>query len=168
MNISIIVAAANLNVIGKENKLLWHLPNDLKHFKKLTTGHCLLMGRKTFQSIGKALPNRTNLVISENTIFVAPDCYVFSEIELAIQKAMELGEEELFVIGGEQIYKLFVHFIDKIYLTKVHGNFEGDAFFPLTIHAKEWKEISKISNLPDEKHQFAYDFIEYERILPEM
>lgn len=165
MQISIIVACANENVIGKNNKLLWYLPNDLKHFKELTTGHCILMGRKTYQSIGKALPNRTNMIVSKNLNFVAQDCIVFSDIKEAIQKAIELCEKELFIIGGEQIYKYCLPFVDKIYVTKIDHNFEGDAYFDYTINEIEWNIVSKNSFLPDEKNKYTYDFIEYVRVL---
>ena len=118
--LSIIVAIANQNVIGKDNKLIWHLPEDLKHFKNLTTGHCILMGYNTYKSIGKPLPNRTNIVVSR-TIKELNGCFVCNSVEVGIDFAKQQNETELFVIGGASIYKYCAekNIIDRIYLTKM-------------------------------------------------
>jgi dihydrofolate reductase len=160
MKISIIVAADEQNGIGKNNELLCHLPADLKYFKNLTTGHSILMGRKTYESIGKPLPNRTNIVISRNTNFIE-GCFVFNTIEAGIAYAKTLNETELFIIGGDSIYAQVLNESDTIYLTRTHHVFEADAFFPSL--ESNWKLISEIKNLADEKNKFDYSFQVFER-----
>lgn len=160
MKISIIVAADEQNGIGKNNELLCHLPADLKYFKNLTTGHSILMGRKTYESIGKPLPNRTNIVISRNTNFIE-GCFVFNTIEAGIAYAKTLNETELFIIGGDSIYVQVLNESDTIYLTRTHHVFEADAFFPLL--ESNWKLSSEIKNLADEKNKFDYSFQVFER-----
>lgn len=157
MNISIIVATAEDNVIGAKNKLLWNIPDDLKRFKKLTTGHHILMGQKTFESIGKVLPDRTNIILSFENNFVVNGGFVFREIKDAIKFAEDRNEEELFVIGGGMIYKELLPSANKIYLTKVHKNYEGDTFFP-EINMSEWKEISNEKHL-DSNPPFEYKIL---------
>ena len=137
MIISIVVAISENNAIGKDNKLLWHLPNDLKHFKEITTGHTVIMGRKTFDSVGKPLPNRRNIVITRNKINI-PGCEVVNSIKQAIELC--LGEIEIFIVGGAEIYKQSIDITNNIYLTMVHQTFEADTFFP-EINKKQWIEI---------------------------
>jgi dihydrofolate reductase len=163
MKISIIVAKAINNVIGNDNKLLWHLNADMKYFKGLTTGHNIIMGRKTYDSIGKALPNRNNIVISRNEHFKADGCYVVKNLQEAIEFAKKNKfsetDDELFVIGGGQIYKEAMPITDKIYLTEVKQSFVGDAFFP-EINTEKWQEISRVSHQKDEKNEYDFDFVE--------
>ncbi len=159
MKLSLIVAVAQNNVIGHNNQLIWHLPNDLKQFKRLTTGHCIIMGRKTFESIGKPLPNRTSIIISRNSDFQIDNCLTVNSLEGAINKAAELGETEAFIIGGAEIYKLSLSLVDKIYLTEVHHAFEGDTYFPV-IDKTIWQETHREDFEMDEKHLVKYSFVE--------
>ena len=147
MKISIVVAVGKNNQIGKGNKLLWNIKDDLKHFKNLTLNHHILMGRKTFESIGRALPKRTNMIITRNTNFVAPEeCLIFDCSYKAIDFAKNNGETELFVCGGATIYKFFLenNLVDNIYLTRVDFDGEADSFFP-ELNMKNWN-IEKISS----------------------
>lgn len=153
--ISIVVAAAENNVIGKDNQLLWHLPDDLKFFKAQTLEKVILMGRKTFESIGsKALPRRTNVVISRNDHFAVPEGVVlFRNLENALE--FYKNEPEICIVGGEQIYRLALPLVDEIYLTKVHTTINGDTFFP-EIPTSEFELVTEVYHAKDEKH--AYDF----------
>jgi dihydrofolate reductase len=160
MNISIVVAISENNAIGKDNKLLWYLPNDLKHFKQITTGHTIIMGRKTYESVGKPLPNRRNIVITRQAI-VIPGCEVVNSVEAAL--ALCNDEAEVFIVGGAEIYKQSVHLTDRIYLTIVHRQFEGDSFFP-EISEEEWAETAREDYQPDEKNLIPYSFITLERV----
>jgi len=161
--ISIIVAIDENNAIGKDNNLLCHLPNDLKHFKAITEGHPVIMGRKTFESLPKgALPNRRNIVITRNKGLQFERCEMVSSLEEAIK--LFQGEPEVFVIGGGTIYKEAIETADKLYLTRIHHKFEGaDTFFP-TIKQEEWKEVSREDYKSDEKHKYDYSFITLEKI----
>jgi len=129
MKISCIVAADENNGIGKNNQLLCHLPADLKYFKNLTTHHAILMGRKTFESIGKPLPNRTNIIISRSELNIE-GTYCFKSIDEGISFAKSQNETELFIIGGDSIYQQSMHVLDTVYLTRIQYSFEADAFFP--------------------------------------
>lgn len=162
MKLSIIVAVSENNVIGKNNALLWHLSGDMQFFKRTTTGHRIIMGRKTFESLGKRLlPNRTTIVVTRNTDYEMPEGgFVANSIEDAISKVK--NETEAFVIGGEQIYKSALPFADTLYITRVHHNFEGDAFFP-NIDLAQWKLVAEDSHSADEKNEFDYTFQTYER-----
>ena len=162
MKLSLIVAVAENNIIGHNNQLIWHLPNDLKQFRRLTTGHCIIMGRKTFDSIGKPLPNRTSIIISRNPDFKIENCITVDSLEKAILKAKEIENEEAFIIGGAEIYRLSLPLTDKIYLTEVHSSFEGDAFFP-TIDKNVWEETKRENFETDEKHLYKYSFVELEK-----
>jgi len=162
MKLSLIVAVAENGVIGHNNQLIWHLPNDLKQFKRLTTGHCIIMGRKTFDSIGKPLPNRTSIIISRNSDFQVAGCITVDSLENAILEAKKIGNEEAFVIGGAEIYRLALPMVDKIYLTEVHHAYEGDTFFP-EIDKSIWQETQREDFETDEKHQVKYSFVEMER-----
>lgn len=164
--ISLIVAVAENNVIGKNNTLIWHLPADMKFFKEKTTGHCVITGRKNYESIPekfRPLANRTNVVVTRQKEYNAPGAVVVSSLEEAIEKAKQTGDTEIFIIGGGEIYKQSIALADKIYLTKIYHNFEGDAFFP-ELDTKQWKETNKISGIVDEKNQYPHDFITYEKV----
>ncbi|MDN3579887.1 dihydrofolate reductase [Mucilaginibacter flavus] len=156
---SIIVATAKNNAIGKDNKLLWYLPNDLKHFKDVTTGHSVIMGRKTFESVGKPLPKRRNIVVTRQAISIE-GCEVVTSIEAAL--ALCADEDEVFIVGGAEIYKQSVPLTDRIYLTKVDQDFEGDTFFP-ELTAAEWEETERENFEPDDKNKLKYSFITLER-----
>lgn len=161
MNINIIVAASENNVIGVDNRLPWHLPADLKYFKQLTTGHAIIMGRKTFDSIGKPLPNRRNLVITKSKTFSHEGITVVNSIDNAIE-ACET-EENVFVIGGETIYAQMLSITHQIYLTRVHVKVEnGTAFFP-SLNPDEWELTSSDAHTKDEKNAWAYTFEVYKR-----
>ena len=155
--IALVVAMAENRVIGKENKLIWHLPADLKHFKNLTTGHPIIMGRKTFESIGKPLPNRTNIVITRQTDFEAEGCLVAHSLSEALMMAQQM-DSDIFVIGGAEIYKQAMFLADTIYLTEVHHTFEGDTFFP-EIDSVLWQETSREEHSADEKNTYNYAFV---------
>ena len=162
MKISIIVAIGKNNEIGKNNDLLCRLPADLKRFKELTTGHAIIMGRKTFQSLPKgALPNRTNVVLSRATNFRPENCLAFSSLDAALVHLS--NEEEVFVIGGAEIYKQAYPIADKLYLTKIHAVFpDADTFFP-QINYSEWRQLSQETIPADEKNAYSFTFYEYER-----
>lgn len=162
MILSLLVAASENNVIGKDNKLPWHLPNDLKYFKNLTWGMPILMGRKTFESIGKALPGRKSIVITRNKDWQHEDVAVVHSIEEAVQKAIELGAKEIFVIGGAEIFKTSLSNADRLYLTRIHQQFEGDAFFP-EISKDEWKLTSSRFCKADDKNAHDHSFEVWER-----
>ncbi|HEX7365571.1 MAG TPA: dihydrofolate reductase [Pelobium sp.] len=154
--LSIIVATDLENGIGKDNELLWHLPNDLKFFKKVTSGHTIIMGRKTFDSIGKPLPNRRNIVVSRRPDLQIEGAEVFSNLGNAINACK--NETEYFVIGGGEIYRQALPFASQIYLTKVNFSFNADTFFP-EITALEWKIDWRQEHQKDEKHAFDYSFL---------
>ncbi len=162
MTLSIIVAASENNIIGRDNNLIWHLSADLKRFKALTSGHTIIMGRKTFQSIGKALPNRQNIVISRTPGFQAEGCTVVPDIQEALNQA--LSQEQVFIIGGGSLYKEFWHKADYLYLTLVHTVTDGDTAIP-HVTPNEWEEISRQDFKADEKNEFDYSFIDYKRII---
>ena len=161
-SITIIVAAAENNAIGKDNDLIWSLPNDLKRFKKLTSGHSIIMGRKTFDSFPGLLPNRKHIVISRNkNISFSNEVTVVNNLEDAIR---ETGDDENpFIIGGGQIYKLAMDLGDKIELTRVHEEFKADTFFP-KIDEDKWKLIHEEFNEKDERHQFSFTYKTYIKI----
>lgn len=161
-NISIIVAIAENRAIGKDNKLLWHISEDLKRFKQLTTGHTLIMGRNTFLSLPNgALPNRRHIVISDVKDEHFEGCEMASSIKSAV--SMAGSAEECFVIGGGMVYKQFLPMAGKLYLTTVHQSFEADTFFP-EIDFSQWKEISGERVEAGEKNEFAHTYTEYHRI----
>ena len=157
--ISIVVAIAKNNAIGKDNQLLWHLPKDLKHFKEITSGHTIIMGRKTYESVGKPLPNRRNIIITRQNIAIN-GCEVVNSIDDALKLCA--GESEVFIVGGAEIYKQAMALTDRIYLTIVHQEFDGDTYFP-EIKEDIWKETARQDHEPDEKHLFPYSFITLER-----
>ena len=167
-SISLIVAAAENNAIGKDNDLIWHLPTDMKYFKDTTTGHCVIMGRKNYDSIPlkyRPLANRTNIIVTRQQNFEAPGCIVVGSVEKAIEKAKEISDGEIFIIGGAQIYKQSIDLADKIYLTRVHHTFEGDAFFPL-MDLKKYKIKSSLYVQADEKNKYSFTFYIYQKQTP--
>jgi dihydrofolate reductase len=157
MTISLIVAAAENNAIGKNNQLLWHLPNDLKFFKNTTWGMPVIMGRKTFESVNKPLPGRFNIVITRQANWNADGVIAATDLQDALQKAAETNCNEAFIIGGGEIYKQAYELADKIYLTRVHTEVDGDTFFP-ALDENKWQLISNQDFAADEKHAFAYSF----------
>jgi dihydrofolate reductase len=162
--ISLVVAVSENNAIGKNNQLLWHLPNDLKFFKNTTWGGAVIMGRKTFESVNKPLPGRTNIVITKQVNWTSENVIVVNSIEAAIQKAKDLNFKDIFIIGGGEIYKESMSIADKIYLTKVHTTIEGDTYFP-ELQNDKWKMISNKDFSADEKHAFDYSFQEWVKIV---
>lgn len=160
-NITIIAAVGENNSLGKDNKLIWHLSDDLKHFKNLTKGHHVIMGRKTFESMPKALPNRTNVVISRQKDYVAENAQVVDSLETALALAQE--DDRPFIIGGGEIYSQALAFADCIELTRVHDDFEADTFFP-EIDTAVWREVWRENHDKDDKHAHAFSFIRYEKI----
>ena len=155
MIISMVVAISENNAIGKDNALLWKLPLDLKHFKNITNGHTVIMGRKTYDSMGKTLPNRRNNIITRTSNLTIAGAEVVNTLDDAFMLCK--SEQEIFVIGGAEIYKQSLNVADRIYLTKVHHRFEADTFFPV-IDSNIWKETESERHEPDEKHAFAFTF----------
>ena len=155
--IKIIVATSKNKVIGNNNELIWKLSSDLKRFKELTTGHPVVMGRKTYESIGKPLPNRRNIIITRNLEYEVNGC----EVVYSLEEALLLTNNDCFIIGGGEIYKQSLEVADKIYLTLVHKDFEGDTTFPEL--GKEWATIDTKDFDADEKNEYNYSFIEYDR-----
>ncbi|MCB2194447.1 MAG: dihydrofolate reductase [Bacteroidetes bacterium] len=158
--ISIIVAVAENNVIGKDNSLIWHLPRDLKHFKETTSGHYIIMGRKTFESNGRPLPNRTNVIITRDKNYKAEGCIVVHSLEDAIKEAKE--DSEAFIIGGGVIYEMAMPLVDRIYLTKIHHKFEGDTYFP-EINMDEWEVTEERFFEIDEKNKYPFTILTLDR-----
>lgn len=162
--LSIIVAKSKNNVIGKDNKLIWHIPEDLKRFKNLTTGHTIIMGRKTFESLGRVLPNRYHIVLSKNKEnFIIKDENVEVLDDIKNLKKYINTEEECFVIGGETIYKLLMPYCKKMYITEIDEDFDGDVYFP-KIDLNQWKVIKKEKGITNEKNPYQYEYITYKRI----
>lgn len=161
--LSIIVAKGKNNIIGKENKLVWSLPADMKRFRELTTGHVIIMGRKTFESLGKILPNRKHVVFTQNPDFVVDDENVQVVHSMLEIKEYIDNDEENFVIGGAMIYSLLMPHVTKMYVTEINKDFEGDTFFP-KINLNIWKETRREKGTQDEDNKFDYDFVTYERI----
>lgn len=156
--ITLIAAAAENNALGKDNDLLWHLPEDFKRFKQITSGHHIIMGRKTFESFPKPLPNRTHIIITRQEDYLAEGCLVVHSLEEAIEIAPQ--NEEVFIIGGAQIYKQALPFADKIDLTRVHIELDADAFFP-EFNTSEWDLVFSEKHFKDEKHQYDFTFETY-------
>lgn len=153
--ITIIAAAGEHNELGKDNNLVWHLPDDFKRFKQLTTGHFIIMGRKTFESFPKPLPNRTHLVITRNTNYQKEGAVVVHSIDEALLKSST--DTQPFIIGGGEIYEMGMSVADKIELTRVHGTFEADTFFP-EIDRDTWELISEIYHEMDERHNYSFTY----------
>lgn len=156
--ITLIAAAAENNALGKDNDLLWHLPNDFKRFKEITSGHHIIMGRKTFDSFPKPLPNRTHIIITRQKEYLVENCIVVHSLEDAI--AIAPKNEEVFIIGGAQIYEQSIPLADKIDLTRVHTSLDADAFFP-EFDTSEWNLVFSEKHFKDEKHQYDFTFETY-------
>lgn len=156
-----VVAMAENRVIGRDNALPWHLPADLAHFKKVTLGKPIIMGRKAHESIGRPLPGRHNIVMSRNPAYVAAGCTVVHSLEKAIAAAGDV--EEIAVIGGEEIYRLFLPITDRIHLTIVHAELEGDTRFPPLSEA-DWRTVERIERPADERNPYALTFLELQRV----
>lgn len=160
MIISIIAAVAGNMIIGNNNSLPWNLPADMEYFKETTLGKPIIMGAKTFASIGKALPDRKNIILSFDKNYKAEGCVVVTSIEDALK---EVGEdEEVMIAGGASIYKQFLPLANRLYLTFIHHDFSGDTYFP-KFNIDEWKEIKRIDNQPDEKNPYSYSFVILEK-----
>lgn len=158
MTLSLIAAIANNNVIGGKNQLLWHLPADLTFFKQTTMGKPIIMGRKTFESIGKPLPGRENIIITRNATYKAEGCLVVNSLQEALSNLTPTNEA--FVIGGAELYKQAITMADKLYITNVFATFDGDAFFP-AIDTNEWVLEKEERHYADEKNKFSYSFCTY-------
>jgi len=161
--LSFVVAASENNVIGNQGKLPWSLPNDLKFFKNKTWGMPVIMGRKTFESFKKMLAGRFNVVITRQSDYKIEGASVVPDLEAAIRKAAEADTTEGFIIGGGEIFRDSIDKVDRIYITRVHAEFEGDAFFP-EIDPDKFRLIANEDLMPDEKHKYAYSFQTWERI----
>ena len=158
--IIMIAAASGNNVIGKDNDMLWRLPDDFKRFKALTSGHAIVMGRKTFESLPGILPNRTHIIVTRNKDYKVDGCETESSL---VEALITRTENDVFIIGGGEIYKQGMELADKIELTRVHANFEGDTFFP-EINLTEWKLINEEFHDSDLKHQYSFTYQTYIRI----
>jgi dihydrofolate reductase len=162
VKLSLLVAASTNNAIGKNGQLLWHLPNDLKYFKNLTWAMVVVMGRKTFEAVSKPLPGRVNIVITTQDGWNADGVWVSKDINDALKQAASTNCKEIFIIGGGEIYKQTMEIADRIYMTRVHAELEGDTFFPV-IENDKWVLIRKDDFNADEKHAYSYSFETWER-----
>lgn len=165
MIISLIAAVAENNVIGKDNNLPWHLPTDMKYFRDTTMRHCVIMGRKNYDSIPlkyRPLEGRTNIVVTRQKDFIAEKCIVVNSIADAIEEAKKKNETEVFIIGGADIYKQTIEIADKLYVTHINHTFEGDAFFP-KIDSNKWKKTMQKDLKVDEKNKYPFSFCVYEK-----
>jgi dihydrofolate reductase len=160
MVISIIAALAKNRVIGKDNKLPWNLPADLRHFKELTLGKPIIMGQRTFESLGKPLPGRKNIILSLDENFNPPGCIVAHSIEEALKKAGD--SKEVMICGGASVYKQFLPLAHKMYLTMIDAEFEGDAFFP-EFNWTDWRQVERVENQPDKENSYKYTFVILQR-----
>lgn len=160
--LKILVAFDENRVIGKNNALIWHLPADLKRFKALTTGHVIIMGRKTFESIGRPLPNRTTVVISRQQDLKIEGVILAHSVEEAILKAKSISRDDIFIVGGAEIYQLSLPLADQILVTQLHDIFEGDAFFP-EISPAIWEVAKQERGITDEQNAYQFSYITYAR-----
>jgi dihydrofolate reductase len=163
MTLSIIVILSTNNVIGRDNKLPWHMPADLKRFKNLTMGHHILMGRRTFDEIKKPLPGRVNVVITRDHHFAAEGVAISRSVDEAISKAEAAGDKEIFLIGGGEIFKQVIHRANRMYVTRIHADIEGDTYFPDFDDVNEWQLVDAEHFEADEKNAYPYSFLTYER-----
>ena len=160
-----IAALGENRVIGRNNELVWHLPDDMAYFMRTTTGHHVIMGRKNFESIPekfRPLPRRTNIVMTRQRGYEAPGAFVVHNLEEALHMAEKNGENEAFIIGGGEIYKLGLSHADVLYLTEINASFEGDAYFP-EVDFSNWEETSRVHHPNDDRHKYAFDFVIYHR-----
>lgn len=158
MKISMIWAEAENGTIGRDNNLPWHLPDDFKYFKETTSGHPIIMGRKSFESLGKPLPKRTNIVITRNPDFRPEGVTVVNSLEDGINAAQAVNGEQIFIIGGAEIYRQALPHANTLYITEVHKHYEGDAHAP-AINRSEWNEVSRIHHPADDRHEASFDFV---------
>ena len=156
---TIIAAIGKNGELGKDNDLIWHLPNDLIRFKKITSGHDVIMGRKTFESLGQPLPNRKNIIVTRNKHYLVDGCFIVNSLEAALKMT---NNENHFILGGAEIYKQAIEFADVLDLTLIDASFEADAFFPEIDH-NIWKEVSREDYKADAKHQYDYSFVTYKK-----
>lgn len=161
--LSAIAALSENRVIGLNNQMPWHLPADLKHFRTITSGHPILMGRKTFESIGRPLPNRTNIILTRDTHYQAEGCIVINNPDDALTLVNNINQSEIFIIGGAEIYQLLLPKVTRLYLTEIHHQFQGDTFFP-ELDKTAWREVSRETHAADELNAYTYSFIVLERI----
>lgn len=166
MKLALIAAYAQNRVVGIDNKLPWHLPEDLKYFKRCTSGKAIIMGRKTYESIGRPLPNRTNIVITRNPAFKADGVKIVTSLNDAIELAAAVNEvngvDEIMVIGGAAIYELTLPMADRLYLTHVHAQVEGDAYFP-EVDFSNWREVERADYASSETNPYDYSFVVYDK-----
>lgn len=167
MTVSLIVAVSANGVIGKDNDLIWYLPRDLNYFKRVTENHVVIMGRRNYESIPekyRPLPKRTNVIVTRQDSYEAANCDLVSSVEEGIELANKLGDAEPYIIGGGQIYRyaLDQNLIDRMYITEVHHKFDGDTFFP-EVDLSIWKEVSREDHSADNRHNYAYSFVVYEK-----
>lgn len=160
MRLSLIVALASNGVIGRNNQLPWRLSADLKHFKALTMGKALIMGRRTFESIGRPLPGRTNIVVTRDRAFQAPGCIVVHDVDQALHTAAH--QEEVMAMGGANLYRQLLPRADRLYLTEVKAEVAGDTWFP-ELNPAEWAETERVSHRADDKNEYDYDFVILDR-----
>ncbi len=165
MIITLLAAHDRNLVIGRDNDLPWSLPLDMRHFRLSTTGHPIIMGRKTYESIGRALPLRKNIVLTKNRTFAADKVAVCHSIESANELAKATGSHEVFVIGGAEIYKIYLPIADKLSMTFVDGEVEGDTYFP-EVDYSNWRETDRLSFSADANHAYPFDIVTFERINP--
>lgn len=161
LKVNIIVAAAENNAIGKDNKMLWHLPDDFKYFKKNTVGHSVIMGRKTFDSIGKPLPDRRNIVVTRNQNWISDEVDVANSLDEVLTYCRD--EREIFILGGANIYEQALPLAQKVLLTRVHATIEADSFFP-DLPQTQWKLTHQEHHLKDDKHAYDFTFEVWEKI----
>ncbi|MEM9859797.1 MAG: dihydrofolate reductase [Bacteroidota bacterium] len=165
MKISMIAAVAENGVIGKDNDLVWSLPDDMKFFMRTTSGHPVIMGRKNYESIPekyRPLPKRKNIIITRQSDYKAEGAYVVNSLKEAISSALEGNSEEVFIIGGGQIYEMGLDIADTMYITEIHETFEGDTYFP-DYDQSRWEETERTPHDTDERHQYAFDFVTYKK-----
>ena len=160
---SIMVARSSNRVIGKDNDLVWHMPADLKYFKETTKGHYVMMGRKTYESVDKPLPGRLNIIITRQSDYYRECCITVHSLEEALALGRKNGQQEVFILGGAEIYKLAMDQVDRIYLTEIKAEFEGDAYFPEIDHSR-WKEVKREEHQPDTQNPYPYAFVVLERV----
>lgn len=168
MKISLIAAVAQNGVIGLNNDMPWHLPDDFAFFKRKTSHHAIIMGRKSLNALGKPLPNRANFVITRNPTFTAEGVTVLHTLDEALAEAQQVDQQryqtgELFIIGGAEIYQMALPIATTLYLTEIHQAYDGDTYFP-EFDKREWREVSRQPHPTDERHAASFDFVEYERI----
>lgn len=160
--ISLIFAMDQNRLIGKDNQLPWHLPADLQYFKKVTMGKPIVMGRKTFDSIGRVLPGRENVIVTRNRSYTNDNCTVLHSVD-EVKQFAEASEQEVFIIGGAEIFKEILPVADRLYITEIQESFEGDTYFP-AIDEKKWKLVSSTPGIVDEKNKYVHQYIVLERV----